>query len=156
MMFNMMPYRANQNIARHENRGYFEDFANDFFRPFFGDGFGLMAAQRQMKVDVKDEGDKFVLEADVPGMKKDDLKVEVNDGVLTISANYDERSEQKDEESKYVYRERRCGSMSRAFNVEGIREDGITARFQDGVLTLELPKCAPEEKPEAHTIEING
>ena len=155
-MFNMMPYRAGNHLANRENHGYFEDFANDFFRPFFGDGFGLMAAQRPMKVDVKDEGDKFVLEADVPGMKKDDLKVEVNDGVLTISANYDERSEQKDEESKYVYRERRCGSMSRAFNVEGIREDGITAKFQDGVLTLELPKCAPEEKPEAHTIEING
>ena len=154
-MFNMMPYRSNH-LSNRENRGYFEDFANDFFRPFFGDGFGLMAAQRQMKVDVKDEGDKFVLEADVPGMKKEDLKVEVNDGVLTISADYDEHTEQNDEDSKYVYRERRCGSMRRAFNVEGIREDGITARFQDGVLTLELPKCAPEEKPEAHTIEING
>ena len=99
--------------------------------------------------------DARILEA-TARMKKDDLKVEVNDGVLTISADYDEHTEQTDEESKYVYRERRCGSMRQAFNVEGIREDGITARFQDGVLTLELPKCAPEEKPEAHTIEING
>ena len=154
-MFNMMPYRANQNMACRENRGFFEDFANDFFRPFFGD-FGMMPAQRQMKVDVRDEGDKFVLEADMPGMKKDALKVEVNDGVLTISANYDETSEQKDDEKKYVYRERRSGSMSRAFNVEGIQEDGITAEFRDGVLTLNLPKQPEPEKPETHTIEING
>lgn len=154
-MFNMMPYRANHNIARRENRGYFEDFANDFFRPFFGD-FGMMADQRLMKVDVKDEGDRFVLEADMPGMKKDDLKVEVNDGVLTIAANYDENTEQKDDQTKYVYRERRCGSMRRSFNVEGIQEEGITAAFKDGVLTLTLPKRAEAEKPETHTIEING
>lgn len=155
-MFNMMPYRANQNMARRENRGYFEDFANDFFRPFFGEGFGLMPQQRPMRVDVKDEGDRFVLEAEVPGMKKDDLKVEVNDGVLTVSADYDEHTEQKDEETKYVYRERRCGSMRRSFNVEGVQEDGITAAFKDGVLTLNLPKRAEAEKPETHTIEING
>lgn len=154
-MFNMMPYRANQNITRRENRGYFEDFANDFFRPFFGD-FGMMTEQRPMRVDVRDEGDRFVLEADVPGMKKDDLTVEVNDGVLTITANYDEHSEQKNEETKYVYRERRCGSMRRAFNVEGIQEEGITAAFKDGVLTLTLPKQVEAEKPETHTIEING
>lgn len=154
-MFNMMPYRANQNMTRRENRGYFEDFANDFFRPFFGD-FGMLAEQRPMRVDVRDEGDQFVLEADMPGMKKDDLKVEVNDGVLTISANYDQNTEKKDDEDKYIFRERRFGSMRRAFNVEGIREEDITAAFKDGVLTLTLPKQAEPEKPETHTIEING
>jgi len=154
-MFNMMPYRANNHMAR-RNRGYFDDFANDFFRPFFEDGFGMMAEQRPMKVDVRDEGDKFVLEADMPGMKKDDLKVEVNNGLLTISANYDENNEKKDEDTKYVYRERRCGSMSRSFNVEGIREQDITASFKDGVLTLNLPKVAEAEKPETHAIEIEG
>ena len=152
-MFNMMPYRSNH-LSNRENRGYFEDFANDFFRPFFGDGFGLMAAQRQMKVDVKDEGDKFVLEADVPGMKKEDLKVEVNDGVLTISADYDEKKEEKGEDEKYVYRERRCGSMRRSFNVEGIREDDITAEFKDGVLKLTLPKQEAKALPEARAIQI--
>ena len=141
-MFGLTPF---------ENRGF------DIFDPFRGfDEEFHRNSFAPCRTDIKDEGDKFVLEADVPGMKKEDLKVEVNDGVLTISADYDEHTEQKDEDSKYVYRERRCGSVRRAFNVEGIREDGITARFQDGVLTLELPKCAPEEKPVAHTIEING
>lgn len=155
-MFSIIPYRTNHNMTRRENRGYFEDFANDFFRPFFADNFGMMTAQRPMKVDVRDEGDHFVLEADMPGMKKDDLKVEVNDGLLTISAEYSENSEQKNDDTKYVYRERRCGSMSRSFNVEGIREADITASFKDGVLRLELPKCEPAPKPEAHAIEIQG
>lgn len=155
-MFSIIPYRTNHNMARRENRGYFEDFANDFFRPFFADNFGMMAAQRPMKVDVRDEGDHYVLEADMPGMKKDDLKVEVHDGLLTISAEYNDAAEEKSDENKYVYRERRFGSMSRSFNVEGIREDGITAAFRDGVLKLELPKCEPEPKPESHAIEIQG
>ena len=155
-MFSIIPYRANRNMARRENRGYFEDFANDFFRPFFADNFGMMATQRPMKVDVRDEGDHYELEADMPGMKKDNLKVEVNDGVLTISAEYNESNDQKTDEDKYIYRERRFGSMSRSFNVEGIREADITAEFKDGVLKLNLPKCEPAQKPEAHTIEING
>ena len=155
-MFSIIPYRTNRNMTRRENRGYFEDFANDFFRPFFADNFGMMADQRPMKVDVKDAGDHYTLEADMPGMKKDDVKVEVNDGVLTISAEYNQTEEQKKEEEKYVYRERRFGSMSRSFNVEGIQEDAITAEFKDGVLKLELPKSQPAPNPETHTIEIQG
>ena len=155
-MFSIIPYRADCNMARHENRGYFEDFANDFFRPFFADSFGMMTSQQPMKVDVRDEGDHYVLEADMPGMKKDDLKVEVNDGLLTISAEYNETNEQKKDDDKYVYRERRFGNMSRSFNVEGIREQDITAEFKNGVLTLQLPKCEPAPKPEIHAIEIQG
>lgn len=154
-MFNIIPYRTNHNMTRRENRGYFEDFANDFFRPFFAENFGMLSEQRPMRVDVRDEGDHYVLEADMPGMSKDNLKVEVNDGVLTISAEYNEDNEQKNEEDKYVYRERRFGSMSRSFNVEGIREADITAAFKDGVLKLNLPKCEPVPKPEAHTIAID-
>ena len=155
-MFSIIPYRTNHNMTRRDNRGYFEDFANDFFRPFFADNFGMMADQKPMKVDVRDEGDRFTLEADMPGMKKDDVKVEVNEGVLTISAQYNQTEEQKNDEGKYVYHERRCGSMSRSFNVEGIQEDGITAEFRDGVLKLNLPKCQPAPKPQAHAIEIQG
>ncbi len=154
-MFSIIPYRTDNHMARRE-RGYFEDFANDFFRPFFADSFGLMAGQRPMKVDVKDEGDHFTLEADIPGMKKDDLKVEVHDGVLTISANYDESNDARDDSDKYVYRERRCGSMSRSFNVEGVKEEDITAAFKDGVLTLNLPKREEQPAPATHTIAIEG
>lgn len=151
-MFSMIPYRANRNVAP---RGFFDDFANDFFRPFFDGGFnGMTCSERAMKVDVKDDGDHYTLEADMPGVSKDDLKVEVNNGVLTISASYDEKKEEKGDEDKYVYRERRCGSMSRAFNVEGIREDDISAEFKDGVLKLTLPKVEEKALPEARTIQI--
>lgn len=150
-MFSMMPYRTNRNMMP---RGFFDDFASDFFRPFF-DGFGGMArAEQAMKVDVRDDGDSYTLEADMPGVSKDNLKVDVTNGVLTISADYDEKKEEKNEDDRYVYRERRCGSIRRSFNVEGIREDDITAEFKDGVLKLTLPKVPAKALPEPKTIQI--
>ena len=153
-MFSIIPYRSNRSVA---TRGLFDEFSNDFFRPFFEGGFnGMLRAERAMKVDVRDEGDKYVLEADLPGVTKDDVKVEVRDGVLSIAANYDQQKEEKDEQDRYVYRERRCGSLSRAFNIDGIREDDISAGFKDGVLKLELPKREAQPEAESHKIEIQG
>ena len=149
-MLNMVPYRSNRNVAP---RGFFDDFTSDFFKPFF-DGFGMVRPDQAMKVDVKDEGDRYTLEADMPGVSKDDLKVEVANGTLTICADYDEKKEEKGEDDKYVYRERRCGSMRRSFNVEGIREEDITAEFKDGVLKLTLPKQEVKAIPEARAIQI--
>ena len=149
-MLNMVPYRSNRNVA---SRGFFDDFTSDFFKPLL-DGFGMIRPDQAMKVDVKDEGDRYTLEADMPGVSKDNLKVEVANGTLTISADYDEKKEEKGEDDKYVYRERRCGSMRRSFNVEGIREDDITAEFKDGVLKLTLPKQEVKAIPEARAIEI--
>jgi HSP20 family protein len=149
-MLNMVPYRSNRNVAP---RGFFDDFTSDFFKPLL-DGFGMIRPDQAMKVDVKDEGDRYTLEADMPGVSKDNLKVEVANGTLTISADYDEKKEEKGEDDKYVYRERRCGSMRRSFNVEGIREDDITAEFKDGVLKLTLPKQEVKAIPEARAIEI--
>ena len=155
-MFGIIPYRNHQSAIRRENRGSFEDFANDFFRPFFTEGFGWPTAQRALRVDVLDEGDRFVLKADLPGVKRDDLSVTVGDGVLTISAGFDETDGSKDGEDRYVCRERRIGSVSRAFSVEGIREEGITAGFSDGVLRLELPKREPSAQPQPRAIAIDG
>lgn len=149
-MLNMVPYRSNRNVAP---RGFFDDFTSDFFKPLL-DGFGMIRPDQAMKVDVKDEGDRYTLEADMPGVSKDNLKVEVANGTLTISADYDEKKEEKGEDDKYVYRERRCGSMRRSFNVEGIREEDITAEFKDGVLKLTLPKQEVKAIPEARAIQI--
>ena len=153
-MFSIIPYRNNHSVATRDNNRYYDPF-DDFFRAFFEDGFnGLMRSDRRMKVDVKDEGDKYVLEADMPGLNRDNVHVDVDNGVLTISAEYkDEKSDGQDSDN-YVYRERRYGSMSRSFNVDGIREDEITAEFKDGVLKLNLPKKAAETVPASHRIEI--
>ena len=149
-MFNVIPYRSNRSVAP---SGIFDDFTGDFFKPLF-DSFGMIRPEKAMKVDVRDEGDRYTLEADMPGVSKDNLKVEVTGDTLTISAEYDEKKEEKGEDDKYVYRERRCGSMRRSFNVEGIREDEITAEFRDGVLKLTLPKQETKALPEARAIQI--
>ena len=155
-MFSIVPYRENRNMAMRENRGFFDDFSNDFFRAFFENGFnGMMRMEQPMKVDVRDDGEKYVLEAEMPGVSRDDVHVDVDNGVLTISAKYDQAKDEKNEDGKYVYRERRFGSMSRAFNVEGIREDAISAEFKDGVLKLDLPKKETQPVVTAHSIEIH-
>ena len=145
-MFSILPYRSECMAPRRQ-----DPFMDDFFRPFFG---GMAPMDRMMKVDVRDEGDHYLLEADMPGMKKENVKVSVENGVLTLSAEASQ-NEDREEKGHYVYRERRMGQMSRSFNLEGIREDGIEARFEDGVLKLTLPKEQPETQQTAREIEIH-
>ena len=144
-MSTLIPYRHNNHLSRPDAMS----FMDDFFRPFFGmDNF-----TSTFSVDVKDEGDKFVLEADMPGMKRENVHVDVEDGVLTISTQIDEKDE-RTEKGKYIYRERRYGRSSRSFNLDGIEENGITAEFKDGVLKLTLPKEKAQQKLSGRTIEI--
>ncbi|MBQ8973396.1 MAG: Hsp20/alpha crystallin family protein [Clostridia bacterium] len=150
-MFSMIPYRTNRAVAAHNPTAY-NPFSDDFFRSFFGDDFanGMLGAERPMKVDVKDEGDHYLLEADAPGMSKENVKISVDNGVLTIAAETKQETD-KEEKGKYIYRERRYGRTSRSFNLEGIDESGIQARFENGVLALTLPK---EKQPEQTSREI--
>lgn len=130
-MMNLMPYRYGRMSRPEVVRT--DPFFADFFRPFFGGDNGT-----GMKVDVEEKEDRYLLEADLPGAARENVKVEVKDGVMTISALI---CEEKEETGKnYICRERRTGTVSRAFRVEGIREEEITAQFKDGVLRLELPK----------------
>ena len=121
-------------------------FANDFFRSFFDTG-----TPTGFKVDVRDEGTGYLLEAELPGIRKEDVKVTVENGVMTISAATNTENEQQTD--NYVFRERRTGSMQRAFSLEGINEDGITGEYKDGVLRLTLPKIA-ESTPVRREIAI--
>ena len=105
------------------------------------------------RTDIKDEGDHYLLEADLPGFQKEDIDLHVQDGVLTITAKHDETRENKDESGKYVCRERRTGSYARSFDVSGIREDGIGASYENGVLKLALPKQG-EQAPVSRKIAI--
>ncbi len=137
-MTTLMPYRYNRHLSNRSN-----DLLNpfdDFFRSFFGTDVSTNA----MRVDVKDEGDHYLLEADMPGIKKEDVSIEVNDGVLTISAQTKQSREEKKE--NYVFSERRSGSFSRSFTLNGIDEEKISAACEDGVLKLTLPKLGEEVK----------
>ncbi len=126
-MYSIYPY------GRHSLDGFFDDVERSFFPE----------EQRQLPIfrtDIRDEGDYFVLEAELPGFRKEDIDVDLQDGVLTISAKRSESRENKDEKGRYVCRERRTGSFQRSFDVSGIRENGISASYDNGVLRLTLPK----------------
>ena len=139
-MFGMIPFdRRDSSLF---------DMMDNFERSFFGNSTSTASSFR---TDIRDEGDKFVLEAELPGFKKEDIKLDLKDGVLTISAQHSSENEEK--KDSYVRRERRYGSFSRSFDVSGIQEDHISAAYNNGVLELTLPKAQPVV-PAARQIEI--
>ena len=153
-MFGLVPFGSRKNLAKNEDG--FRSLFDLFNEPFFNDGFPALTnwGASSFKVDVKDMGTAYELTADLPGMKKEDIALHYENNYLTISAGKDETHEEKDEKG-YVIHERRSGRMSRAFNVEGIDKDGIRAAYQDGVLTLTLPKEQPEVKETKRSIVIS-
>ena len=94
----------------------------------------------------------YLLEADLPGFTKEDIDLHLQDGVLTITAKHQEET-QEGEGGKYICRERRTGSFARSFDVSGIREEAISASYDNGVLKLVLPKQG-EEQPQSRKIAI--
>ena len=111
--------------------------------------------QHQMpafRTDIPDLGSYYLLEADLPGFDKGDIDLHLQDGVLTITAKHQDTTEKK-EEGKYLCRERRYGSYQRSFDVTGIQEDAITAAYDNGVLTLNMPK-REATVPTARRLEI--
>lgn len=106
-----------------------------------------------IKTDIKDTGDSYVIDAELPGYKKEEINVDVNDDILTISA--EKHTENEDENKNgYIRRERYYGSVSRSFNISEVEASQITAKHENGVLTLTLPK-KKEQIPQSHKIEIN-
>ncbi len=122
----------------------FHDFENDFF------GHRPMA---KFKTDLKDEGDKYVMEAELPGFDKDEISLDITGDTLRLTAHHKEEKTQNDENKKYVYRERTCGSYQRTFDISSIDADKIGAEYKNGILYLELPK-KEDRKPETKRLEI--
>ena len=120
-------------------------------RAFFGNSNESKLAA--FSTDIKDKGDHYELEADLPGVEKDDIKIDLTDNVLTISAERHSEYEENDKKHNYVRCERSYGSYQRSFDTTGIDTDHIEAEFKNGVLKLELPKIK-ETKPETKRLEI--
>jgi HSP20 family protein len=134
-------------FERHENN-LFDAFDN-FERNFFGSTSSAVT----FRTDIRDEGDRFVLEAELPGFRKEDIQLHLKDGILTVSAQRTASSEEKDQQGNYIRRERRFGSFARSFDVAGIDEESISAAYQDGILELTLPKAKPAA-PAVRQIQI--
>ncbi len=134
-----------------------ENLLDDFFEtPGFGvRGFG---SQKLMNTDVKDLGGTYEIAMDLPGFKKEDVHAELKDGYLTIKAATNTSSDTKDDNGKFIRRERYSGSCSRSFYVGSqVTEADIKAKFEDGVLKLDIPK--KEDRPaveDKHYIAIEG
>ena len=118
----------------------------DLFDDVFGDSFFNEGESKLMKTDIKEKKDKYIIDIDLPGYEKEGIKLNIQDGYLTVHASVNK--EEKDEEKgKFVRRERYSGACSRSFYVgESVKEEDIKAKFRNGTLTIEIPK--KEEKKE--------
>ena len=125
----------------------FPDF-DELERAFWGN-----SSLSEFRTDIQDAGDRFVLEADLPGFNKDDIHVDLNGDNLTISATRHSEYEQKDKKGNYVQCERSYGAYTRNFRTDGIDKSAIKASYRDGVLRLDLPKLA-EETPKTQRLAI--
>ena len=139
-------------IVPRRNFDLFDDFFND---PFFAKEERHTHPMPMMKTDIRENEKSYVIDVDLPGFEKENIKVDVEDGYLNINAKIDS-SNNEEEKGKFIRRERYVGECSRSFYVgEDIESDDIKASFKNGILTLEVPKVEEEEKkPEKKYIEI--
>lgn len=105
------------------------------------------------KVDIEDKGSEYVMTADLPGVQKEDIHLSYDNNVLTLAASHNEQKDSQDDQHNYICKERSSSSFCRQFPVTSIQKEGIQAAFKDGVLTITLPKDAPQAQP-TNTIEI--
>ena len=142
----MMPSIFGENL--------FDDFMNDFpfEKHFFGERNPLYGkhAKNIMKTDVKETDNSYELDIDLPGFKKEDINVQLDNGYLTIAASKSLEKDDEHEKSHYIRQERYSGSMSRSFYIgNDVKQEEIHAKYEDGILKLAVPKKA------AKAIETN-
>ncbi len=152
----MMPKLFGENL--------FDELMDDFpfvgrmQMPALGGGIYGRCEKNLMKTDVKEKDGGYILDIDLPGFSKEDIKAELNDGYLTISADRSYEREEKPEDGKFIRRERFSGSCSRTFFVgEEVKQEDIKAKFADGILTVTFPKEEQNKLPAKNNlIAIEG
>ena len=114
-------------------------------------------AQNMMKTDIRETDGSYELDVDLPGFKKDEIQVQLKDGYLTISAAKGLDKDEEDKKGNYIRRERYAGSTSRSFYVgNGVKNEDVHAKFENGVLRLSVPKKAAEEIEADKYVSIEG
>ena len=136
----------------------FDDFFDDDFMrfPAWGGRDPLYGkrAKNLMKTDVRETDKSYELDIDLPGFKKDEISVDLKEGYLTIQAAKGLDKDEKDKEGKYIRQERYAGACSRSFYVGDVEPDQVTAKYEDGILKISLPKLEQQALPKSSTIAI--
>ena len=143
------------------NENLFDDFFDDrFMMPsVFGKNDPLYGknAKNVMKTDTREMDDSYEVVIDLPGFKKDEIEVQLENGYLTISAAKGLDKDETDKQGKYLRQERYAGSMSRSFYVgEDITEEDIHGKFENGILKLDIPKVEAKKVEQKKHIAIEG
>ena len=129
----------------------------DIFDEVFNDPFFSKKENKLMKTDVKEKDGNYELEIDLPGYDKDDIKIELNEGYLTVTATKNESKDEKDKKGNYIHRERFYGECSRSYYAgENVKEEDIKASFKNGTLTLVFPKEETKQIEDKKYIQIEG
>ncbi len=145
-MFELIPFdRRGSRVSVYDPFRMFDEMERSLF------GSGSHAALSSFRTDVTDTGDAFILDAELPGFKKEDIKLDVENDCLTITA--ERKADEEEKKKNFIKRERFYGSYSRSFDVSGVNVDGIEAEYTDGVLKLTMPKKV-ETVPPTRRLEI--
>ena len=141
-------------------------FSENLFDDFFNDNFGMFPVWNErnplygkrtknlMKTDVRETEDSYELDIDLPGFKKDEVTVDLKDGCLTISAAKGLNKEEQDKKGRYIRQERYAGACSRSFYVGDVEPKDVSAKFEDGILRISMPKEPKKELPQSSAIAI--
>ncbi len=128
---------------------------NDLFDSFFDDMFPTFNTASVMRTDIREKDGNYLLDIDLPGYKKEDIKISLYNGNLTIQAEHNDSKEEKDAKGNVIRQERYSGTCSRTFYVgESIRESDIHAGYENGILTLQIPTEQKKEAEEKKYINI--
>jgi len=144
-MWKMTPFSSSP-----RKRSDFDDFI-DIFDDFFRTPSRSLRYDT-FKIDVEEKDDKYEIKADLPGVKKDEIKVSYDDNTLVIAIEREEKKEEEQEERKYLHRERRFESMKRAIHLPDIDPSKMTAKHENGVLHIEAKKA--EVQDQGYVIDV--
>lgn len=145
--------------ALFSNHNYKPMFFDDAFDNMFDNAFNSFWGSNELasfdafKTDVIDQGDNYLLQAELPGFDKSDINIDLKDNLLTISASHKEEKNDEDK-NKYIRKERYYSSYSRSFRVDGVEPGDIDASYNNGILEIKFPKKDVAAKEEARKIEV--
>jgi len=133
-------------------RDYFDMTPSELFRDFGRQFFSNFPDEQSIKTDISEKDDRYELKAELPGFSKDQIDISYENGTLIISAENNQVNEEKDDEGKVIQKERSYSNVKRMYSLNNIDEDNIEAKFEDGILSVDLPKT---ENSQRKVIDIN-